>query len=108
MTEGTLSSRPVPTGTTSKPGPRTNRPPLVRHGRHPFPHRIPALTAAFGNERLVYGSDYCWTPAAGTTAQVDSVDAAPQPDGDTWRALTTRNAQRLFPRLRDLAATGCS
>jgi predicted TIM-barrel fold metal-dependent hydrolase len=68
----------------------------------PFPYQIPTLTAAFGSERLLYGSDYCWTPAAGTTAQVHSVDAAPQPGGDTWRALTTRNAQRLFPRLADL------
>jgi predicted TIM-barrel fold metal-dependent hydrolase len=68
----------------------------------PFPYQIPALTTAVGSERLLYGSDYCWTPAAGTTSQVDSVDAATQPDGDTWRALTTRNAQRLFPRLDDL------
>jgi predicted TIM-barrel fold metal-dependent hydrolase len=68
----------------------------------PFPYQIPALTTAFGSERLLYGSDYCFTPAAGTTAQVDSVDAAPQPHGYTWRALTTRNAQRLFPRLDDL------
>ncbi|MCW2617952.1 MAG: putative Zn-dependent oxidoreductase, NADPH:quinone reductase [Modestobacter sp.] len=30
-----------------------------------------------------------------------SVDAAVQPDGNTWRALTTRNAHRLFPRLTD-------
>ena len=68
----------------------------------PFPYQVPALTTAFGSERLLYGSDYCWTPAAGTTSQVDSVDAATQPDGDTWRALTTRNAQRLLPRLDDL------
>jgi predicted TIM-barrel fold metal-dependent hydrolase len=68
----------------------------------PFPYQIPALTAAFGSERLLYGSDYCFTPAAGTTAQVRSIDAAPQPDGDTWRALTSRNAQRLFPRLNEL------
>ncbi|MEU3985666.1 amidohydrolase family protein [Streptomyces sp. NPDC026672] len=65
----------------------------------PFPHQVPALTAAFGSERLLYGSDYCFTPAVGTKAQIASVDAAPQPDGDTWRALTTRNARRLFPRL---------
>jgi predicted TIM-barrel fold metal-dependent hydrolase len=68
----------------------------------PFPYQIPALTAAFGSDRLLYGSDYCWTPALGTTAQVHSVDAAPQPPGDTWRALTTHNAQRLFPRLANL------
>ncbi len=45
----------------------------------PFPCQIPALTAAFGSERLLYGSDYCLTPAAGTTAQFDAVDAAPNP-----------------------------
>jgi hypothetical protein len=41
--------------------------------------------------------------ATGTTAQVNSTDAAPQPDGNTWRALTTRNAQRLFPRLNEIS-----
>jgi predicted TIM-barrel fold metal-dependent hydrolase len=45
----------------------------------PFPHRIPALVAAFGCQRLLYGSDYCWTPATGTTAQIASIDAASQP-----------------------------
>jgi predicted TIM-barrel fold metal-dependent hydrolase len=29
----------------------------------PFPHQVPALTAAFGTERVLYGSDYCFTPA---------------------------------------------
>jgi predicted TIM-barrel fold metal-dependent hydrolase len=54
----------------------------------PFPYQIPALTAAFGSERLLYGSDYGWTPAPGTTAQIGSIDAAAQPDGDTWRPPT--------------------
>ncbi|WP_327668649.1 MULTISPECIES: amidohydrolase family protein [unclassified Streptomyces] len=63
----------------------------------PFPRQIPALEAAFGTERLLYGSDYCWTPAAGALAQVQSVDSAAQPSAtDTWRDLTTRNARRLF------------
>jgi 6-methylsalicylate decarboxylase len=65
----------------------------------PFPNQVPALVAAFGSERLLYGSDYCWTPAAGAAAQIASIDAARQPDGETWRALTTRNAARLFPHL---------
>ena len=64
----------------------------------PFPRQIPAMIDAFGSERLLYGSDYCWTPAAGSALQVASVDAARQPDDDTWRALTTRNATRLFSR----------
>ncbi|MEU8710005.1 amidohydrolase family protein [Streptomyces sp. NPDC048565] len=63
----------------------------------PFPRQIPALGAAFGTDRLLYGSDYCWTPAAAARAQVTSVDSAAQPSAtDTWRDLTTRNARRLF------------
>ena len=65
----------------------------------PFPHQVDAVDAAFGTERLLYGSDYCWTPAPLAAAQVASVDAAPQPAGQTWRRLTTRNAVRLLPRL---------
>jgi hypothetical protein len=70
----------------------------------PFPHQVPALVDAFGSGRLLYGSDYCRTPAAGVTAQVAPVDAASaggsaDPSGSTdWRALTTRNASRLLPR----------
>ncbi len=66
----------------------------------PFPSAVPALVRAFGSERVLYGSDYCWTPAPAVRAQVASLDSAPQPDGDTWRALTTRNAERLL-RARD-------
>jgi predicted TIM-barrel fold metal-dependent hydrolase len=65
----------------------------------PFPHQVPVLTTTFGYDRLLYGSDYCWTPAAGAVAQIASVDAAEQPAGGTWRALTTRNALRLLPEL---------
>ncbi len=68
----------------------------------PFPHQVPALVTAFGAERLLYGSDYCWTPAEATSAQIASLDTAPQPHNDTWRTLTTRNAHRLFPRLTEL------
>ncbi|EFF89063.1 amidohydrolase [Streptomyces sp. e14] len=63
----------------------------------PFPRQIPAFEAAFGTERLLYGSDYCWTPAEAALAQVAAVDAAPAPsDAATWRDLTARNARRLF------------
>ncbi|MPZ83076.1 MAG: amidohydrolase family protein [Actinophytocola sp.] len=65
----------------------------------PFPNAVPALVRAFGDQRVLYGSDYCWTPAPGTKSQVESVDAAVQPDGTTWRALTTRNAGQIFPQL---------
>ena len=62
----------------------------------PFPRQVPALVDAFGSDRLLYGSDYCWTPASGAGQQIAFLDNAPQPNGDTWRALTTRNAERLF------------
>lgn len=62
----------------------------------PFPHQVPALAAAFGTERILYGSDYCWTPITGVDHQVASIDAADQPAHGSWRELTTRNAHRLF------------
>ena len=63
----------------------------------PFPRQVPAFAAAFGTGRLVYGSDYCWTPAALTLAQIQSIDTAvPPPDAASWRDLTTRNAGRLL------------
>ncbi|MFC5032893.1 amidohydrolase [Streptomyces sp. So13.3] len=65
----------------------------------PFPNQTPALVRAFGTQRLLYGSDYCFTPATGVAAQITSMDTAEQPQDDTWRALTTRNAARLLPRL---------
>jgi len=66
----------------------------------PFPNQIPALARAFGTDRLLYGSDYCWTPASATFAQVQAVDAAPPNGPDSWRALTSRNAARLLSRTR--------
>ncbi|MEV6118763.1 amidohydrolase family protein [Streptomyces sp. NPDC052109] len=66
----------------------------------PFPHQVPALVRAFGSERLLYGSDYCWTPATGAAAQIASVDVAEQPGETTWRRLTTGNAAKLLPGLR--------
>jgi 6-methylsalicylate decarboxylase len=64
----------------------------------PFPRQIRALVEAFGSGRLLYGSDYCWTPPSGTSVQIASIDAADQPAGTTWRALTTANASRLFSK----------
>lgn len=71
----------------------------------PFPHQVPALVSAFGDDRLLYGSDYCFTPPTGVHAQVDAIDAADQPLDDTWRAITSRNACRLLPQLRQQATT---
>ena len=31
----------------------------------PFPNDVPALVKAFGADRVLYGSDLCWTPGRG-------------------------------------------
>ncbi|SEE29635.1 Predicted metal-dependent hydrolase, TIM-barrel fold [Streptomyces misionensis] len=65
-----------------------------------FPRQVPALLELADPERLLYGSDYCWTPAPAAEAHAASFDAAPSPvDGTTWRTLTTSNARTLLPRL---------
>jgi predicted TIM-barrel fold metal-dependent hydrolase len=69
----------------------------------PFPHQVPAFERAFGTDRLLYGSDFCWTPPAAVGAQLASIDAATRPAGTTWRELTTRNCARLFPGLSPMA-----
>ncbi|WP_030868031.1 amidohydrolase family protein [Streptomyces sp. NRRL S-37] len=64
-----------------------------------LPRQLPALLNLVGSDRLLYGSDHCWTPAAGVEAHVAGLDAAPAPDGaGSWRALTTANARRILPR----------
>ncbi|MFF3567868.1 amidohydrolase family protein [Nocardia jiangxiensis] len=66
----------------------------------PFPHQIPALEASVGLDRLVYGSDYCWTPSAAVLAQIAGIDAADRPGEPTWRTVTTGHARELFPGLK--------
>ncbi|WP_225635565.1 amidohydrolase family protein [Streptomyces solaniscabiei] len=68
-----------------------------------FPRQVPALLSLVEPDRLLYGSDYCWTPAHGVDAHVATVDTAPVPAGAAdWRSLTTANAHRLLPRLAGL------
>ncbi|WP_051840641.1 amidohydrolase family protein [Streptomyces sp. NRRL F-5126] len=68
----------------------------------PFPRQVPALMSLADPERVLYGSDYCWTPAHAAAQHTASFDTAPDPvEGTNWRRLTTANAQRLIPRLTD-------
>ncbi|MFE2212908.1 amidohydrolase family protein [Streptomyces canus] len=63
-----------------------------------FPRQVPALLKLVDPERVLFGSDYCWTPPPLADAHIAAIDAAESPvDGTTWRSLTTANAQRLFP-----------
>ncbi|MGP3961005.1 amidohydrolase family protein [Nonomuraea sp. 3N208] len=72
-----------------------------------FPRQIPALLGLVDPDRLLFGSDYCWTPPPVTDAHVAAIDAAEPPlPGSTWRSLTTANARRLFPRLARVTALG--
>ncbi|MFE9687225.1 amidohydrolase family protein [Streptomyces sp. NPDC006285] len=64
----------------------------------PFPRHVPTLVDVVGSGRLLYGSDYCWTPPSAVAAQIASIDEAVQPPDDTWRELTARNAHRLLGR----------
>lgn len=67
----------------------------------PFPRQIPALMSLADPSQVLYGSDYCFTPAAVAQAHTASFDTAPAPvGGTTWRSLTTANALRLLPRLQ--------
>ena len=58
----------------------------------PFPAPSQALVEVVGSERLLYGSDYCWTPAPGAAHQVTLMDQ----QSTDWRTLTTANATRLL------------
>ncbi|GLP67454.1 hypothetical protein TUSST3_40760 [Streptomyces sp. TUS-ST3] len=69
-------------------------------GFSPLTRQVPALLNLVDPERLLYGSDYCWTPAS--VAEIHAAafaDAPPPVDGTTWQSLTTANAHRLLPRL---------
>ena len=59
----------------------------------PLPHQLPLLADLVGPTRIVYGSDYCFTPAAEVVAQVRALTTAQRVD---WATLTSRNAGRLL------------
>ncbi|MEX3106210.1 MULTISPECIES: amidohydrolase family protein [unclassified Streptomyces] len=64
-----------------------------------FPRQVPALLKLAGPDRVLFGSDYCWTPGPLADAHIAALDTAEPPTRDTtWRSLTTANALRLFPR----------
>ncbi|MFK0159474.1 amidohydrolase family protein [Streptomyces sp. NPDC090499] len=63
-----------------------------------FPRQIPALLGLIAPDRVLFGSDYCWTPSPLADAHIAAIDAVEPPvAGATWRSLTTANANRLFP-----------
>jgi len=45
---------------------------------NPFPDQVPALTDVVSESRLLYGSDYCFTPEFAVAEQLASLDEAPR------------------------------
>jgi predicted TIM-barrel fold metal-dependent hydrolase len=62
----------------------------------PFPAPAKALVDVVGSDQLLYGSDFCWTPAMGAAHQV----AILEQEQTDWRTLTTANANRLLANPR--------
>ncbi|MER7692491.1 amidohydrolase family protein [Streptomyces sp. NPDC097610] len=64
-----------------------------------FPRQAPALLNLVDADRVLFGSDYCWTPPPLADAHIAAIDAAESPVAETtWRSLTAANARRLFPQ----------
>ncbi|MDJ0396407.1 amidohydrolase family protein [Rhodococcus sp. G-MC3] len=64
----------------------------------PFPIQLPTLAHIVGTNRILYGSDYCFTPPAAVKAQIAAIDMAPAPsDEGTWRQVMADNSERLLP-----------
>ncbi|MBO4257218.1 amidohydrolase family protein [Streptomyces griseorubiginosus] len=62
-----------------------------------FPRQAPALLKLVDPDRVLFGSDYCWTPPPLADAHIAAIDKADPPtEGATWRSLTTANALRLW------------
>ncbi|WP_430380020.1 amidohydrolase family protein [Streptomyces sp. B1-3] len=65
-----------------------------------FPRQVPALLKLVDPDRVLFGSDYCWTPSPLADAHITAIDkAVPPAAATTWRSLTTANARRLFPQV---------
>jgi predicted TIM-barrel fold metal-dependent hydrolase len=61
----------------------------------PLPTQANVLIAVVGDNQILYGSDYCWTPAKAVAHHVKSLD---QTTAATikWRTLMTANATRFL------------
>jgi predicted TIM-barrel fold metal-dependent hydrolase len=89
------------------PGPLTTRTQLQRFwydlAGFPLPNQARLLASTVGNERILYGSDFCWTPAAGVAQQISLLDGDP---GIDWRAVTSANARQFFAAIASAAKPG--
>lgn len=61
----------------------------------PVPNQVPALLRVVDDSRLLYGSDYCWTPAPLVDRQVAALDEQ-WAERVPWRELVAANAARFL------------
>jgi predicted TIM-barrel fold metal-dependent hydrolase len=64
----------------------------------PSPRQLQALRSVAAEDKLLYGSDYAWTPYEVVLGAVNALDEAFGPDQGTWRHQTTTNAHTLLTR----------
>ena len=63
----------------------------------PMPRHAESLIAMAGTGHLLYGSDYCWTPAPAVAAQIASLDEDWRDDQHgPWRELVAANTAALL------------
>mgnify|MGYP003340591896 FL=1 len=58
----------------------------------PFPRLVPALLTITDRDHVLYGTDYCWTPAPGVAKRLDLINA----DSPDWKASPTAAARALL------------
>jgi 6-methylsalicylate decarboxylase len=62
----------------------------------PAPRQLQALRSIASEDKLLYGSDYAWTPYDLAVGAVAALDRAFGTDGVDWRRRTTTNAHTLL------------
>ena len=89
------------------PGPLTTQTQLQRFwydlAGFPLPNQARLLADSVGAERILYGSDFCWTPAAAVAQQVSLLDDDPAID---WRAVTSANVREFFAAIESAENPG--
>lgn len=61
----------------------------------PVPDQLSTFTRRFGTSHLLYGSDFCFTPAAAVQMLADQLDGG-WPESEPWRVRVTENARSVF------------
>lgn len=82
----------TPAGTTPPAVMETTRTLWFDLAGTPVPTHANVLMQKVGSDHLLFGSDYCWTPAPIAKLHVDALDE----QWDGWRDLVGRNAAALW------------